>query len=460
MVFPCQPEPRNRRRRTPGDGDHVIRRAIVGAALAVIAGAVLVNAVPRATVAATPVPSRPQMAGGIHTIKHVIVVMQENRSFDNYFGTFPGADGIPRQGTRPSACLPDPAPRTVRPSVPRRSPDRRGRPAYAPGRSSDIGRGRMDGFVRASLEGRKRLCVADPHEPICGASSQPTADPGRDGVPHGFGDPELLGLRAPLRPAGSSVRRGPILEPPVPPRSGSGWSARCTDPTDPMTCSTLPRIPAGRHRPSGAVERRPHPPVRVDRPHLSLAPGPVSWRYFVANGSQPDCADGQMACRPRPQSATTPGIWNPLPGFRTVWAVAVSDVQPARSLLPRRAGGDPPGRSPGRSQRPPQRPPSDSIAAGQAWVTPSSTPRAQPRLEQHRDLPLVGRLGRVLRPCRAADGERSRARLPRPRSGDQPVREARVHRPPGPVDRLVPAVHRGRLPGWPADRSRDRREAG
>src|SRR5579884_3491553 len=34
---------------------------------------------------------------GIHKIKHVIIIMQENRSFDSYFGTFPGADGIPMQ---------------------------------------------------------------------------------------------------------------------------------------------------------------------------------------------------------------------------------------------------------------------------------------------------------------------------------------------------------------------------
>ncbi|MGH3302459.1 MAG: alkaline phosphatase family protein, partial [Streptosporangiaceae bacterium] len=34
---------------------------------------------------------------GIHKIKHVIVIMQENRSFDSYFGTYPGADGIPVQ---------------------------------------------------------------------------------------------------------------------------------------------------------------------------------------------------------------------------------------------------------------------------------------------------------------------------------------------------------------------------
>lgn len=34
-------------------------------------------------------------------IEHIIVLMQENHTFDNYFGTFPGADGIP-EGT----CMP------------------------------------------------------------------------------------------------------------------------------------------------------------------------------------------------------------------------------------------------------------------------------------------------------------------------------------------------------------------
>src|SRR5262249_31538905 len=40
---------------------------------------------------------------GIHRIKHVVIIMQENRSFDSYFGTYPKADGIPR-----SVCVPDP----------------------------------------------------------------------------------------------------------------------------------------------------------------------------------------------------------------------------------------------------------------------------------------------------------------------------------------------------------------
>ena len=45
----------------------------------------------------------------IHKIKHVVIIMQENRSFDSYFGTYPGADGIPglagNLGRMP--CVPD-----------------------------------------------------------------------------------------------------------------------------------------------------------------------------------------------------------------------------------------------------------------------------------------------------------------------------------------------------------------
>jgi len=52
---------------------------------------------------------------GIHKIKHVIVVMQENRSFDSYFGTYPGADGIPMQAGQPTVCVPDPKSGCTRP---------------------------------------------------------------------------------------------------------------------------------------------------------------------------------------------------------------------------------------------------------------------------------------------------------------------------------------------------------
>ena len=45
---------------------------------------------------------------GIHKIRHVVIIMQENRSFDSFFGTYPGADGIPMENGRPTVCAPDP----------------------------------------------------------------------------------------------------------------------------------------------------------------------------------------------------------------------------------------------------------------------------------------------------------------------------------------------------------------
>ena len=45
---------------------------------------------------------------GIHKIKHVVIIMQENRSFDSFFGTYPGADGIPAANGKFTVCVPDP----------------------------------------------------------------------------------------------------------------------------------------------------------------------------------------------------------------------------------------------------------------------------------------------------------------------------------------------------------------
>src|SRR5262245_37479345 len=44
----------------------------------------------------------------IHKIQHIIIIMQENRSFDSYFGTFPGADGILMKDGVPTVCVNDP----------------------------------------------------------------------------------------------------------------------------------------------------------------------------------------------------------------------------------------------------------------------------------------------------------------------------------------------------------------
>ena len=48
-------------------------------------------------------------AAGIENIDHFVFIVQENRSFDHYFGTFPGADGIPTDADGGfNVCAPDP----------------------------------------------------------------------------------------------------------------------------------------------------------------------------------------------------------------------------------------------------------------------------------------------------------------------------------------------------------------
>ena len=48
--------------------------------------------------------AEPSSAASASPIQHVVVVMLENHSFDNYFGSFQGANGIPS-----TTCVPDPS---------------------------------------------------------------------------------------------------------------------------------------------------------------------------------------------------------------------------------------------------------------------------------------------------------------------------------------------------------------
>jgi len=67
------------------------------------------QALPTPTAAAAPISSSStSLMIARDKIKHVVVIMQENRSFDEYFGTYPGADGIPMQNGVPTVCSPNP----------------------------------------------------------------------------------------------------------------------------------------------------------------------------------------------------------------------------------------------------------------------------------------------------------------------------------------------------------------
>src|SRR5499427_7577108 len=61
---------------------------------------------------------RRHLPGGLKKIKHIVFLVKENRTFDNYFGTFPGADGaisgkISTGQTIPLGHAPDVLPRDI-----------------------------------------------------------------------------------------------------------------------------------------------------------------------------------------------------------------------------------------------------------------------------------------------------------------------------------------------------------
>jgi phospholipase C len=84
---------------------------------------------------------------GIHKIKHVIIIMQENRTFDSYFGRYPGADGLPNANGVFTVCSPDPLTgQCVYPYHDTHDVNGGGPHGQADA-VADIDAGKMDGFV-------------------------------------------------------------------------------------------------------------------------------------------------------------------------------------------------------------------------------------------------------------------------------------------------------------------------
>ena len=251
---------------------------------------------------------------GIHKIRHVVVIMQENRSFDSYFGTYPGADGLPRRNGRFTVCSPDPKTgRCLRPFH-----DARDRNSGGPHEHfdavRDINGGKMDGFVREARRGLIAGCVTSPDSPLCSLGA---AKPDVMGY---HDDREIPNYWAYAR---NFVLRDRMFESvtswSLPQRlyDVSEWTARCHRPRDPMSCTNAIENPlAPPHEPQNPTKRKPDY-AWTDLTYL-LHKRHVSWRYFVFAGAQPDCDDGGMVCGMKWQNAKTPGIWNPLPWFDTV----------------------------------------------------------------------------------------------------------------------------------------------
>ena len=242
---------------------------------------------------------------GLQKIQHVVVIMQENRSFDHYFGTYPGADGIPLLpdgGFAP--CAPDPDGGCVAPFHDTNNVNAGG-PHGSGSAIADINGGLMDGFVRQQVGGKKNC--TDPNNPVCTGSGR------RDAM--GFHDDrEIPNYWAYAK---QFVLQDRMFEPnaswslPQHLFMVSGWSARCSSPGDPMSCTSDIDLQIAKTASNDYAW--------TDLTYL-LHKANVSWRYYLAEGTAPDCNDSEMECPPQPQLANVPTIWNPLPQFDTVKA--------------------------------------------------------------------------------------------------------------------------------------------
>jgi phospholipase C len=107
-------------------------------------------------------------SAGLSKIKHVIIIMQENRSFDQYFGRYPGADGIPVDSNgQPTVCLNDPLSGKCVYPWHDASDVQNGGPHGATDANKDINGGAMNGFI-AQYDAALTKCQARPGSPDCG----------------------------------------------------------------------------------------------------------------------------------------------------------------------------------------------------------------------------------------------------------------------------------------------------
>jgi phospholipase C len=306
---------------------------------------------------------------GVHKIKHVVVIMQENRSFDQYFGTFPLADGIPGLAGHPGKipCLPDAKSSQCDKPFHDANDANFGGPHGVVNALADMNcRNKflhtgchMNNFVKQAQQGK--FCgTLNPNCVPCKLKNQSQCV-------------DVMGYHTAAdipnywKYARHYVLQDHMFEPnqswslPEHLYLVSEWSARCRSGARPYSCKN-------------AIERPSHAAgtqyAWTDMTYLLHRFG-VSWGYYVASGTEADCVNPSVAtCAAVRQSASTPGVWNPLPSFTDVAKDhQLGNIRPLSAFLSAAKTGKLPAVSwvtPSRavSEHPPQ-----LVSAGQKYVT-------------------------------------------------------------------------------------------
>jgi len=259
---------------------------------------------------------------GIHKIKHVIVIMQENRTFDEYFGRFPGAAGIPA-----GVCVPDPLNGgCIKPYVDHHDANQGGPHGNADG-IADIAGGKMNGFVaRAELHCKGvKPCPTDVMGYHVGSD-----------IPNYWAYARNFVLNDHLFESVNSWSAPSHMY------EVSAWSATCKHPANPMTCVGTPS-------PATRSLTNPVPFGWTDLTWL-LNKHHVRWGYYNEIGA--------------------PDIWNPLPGFVDVHQDGqTGNVQPLGNFFTQASSGSLPAVSWIAPNSADSEHPAALISRGQAYVT-------------------------------------------------------------------------------------------
>ena len=251
-------------------------------------------------------------------IQHVIIVFQENRSFDSYFGTYPGADGIPMRNGVSTVCSPDPKTGAcVKPYLDHNDVNCGG-PHAAEHSLAVVNDGAMNGFIREVQVTRNfglyPLAWAGGY---CRHPDDPKESDPVMGYHDGGDIPNYWAY------AKNFVLQDHMFESvhswsfPSHLFLVSAWSANCGQSENPMNCvSAL--------MPPDRTLKNPTPFAWTDLTYL-LHKGRVSWVYYLDHGALPPPAGVPQRAAgrfrmPRAASANTgvPVIWNVLPGFTDV----------------------------------------------------------------------------------------------------------------------------------------------
>jgi phospholipase C len=243
-------------------------------------------------------------------IEHLIFIVQENRSFDHYFGTYPGADGFPRDANgHIDVCIPDPVlGHCVRPYHTSNQWNEGG-PHTQRASIADVNGGKMDGFV-ATIDRSTLYCPTHRSDPRCAGYLGPAGQPDvisyhrRADIPNYWAYADHFVLQDHMfAPADSWTLPSHLF-------LVSGWAAACRDPRRPMTCRSdlalLDQSAPMRHHEDVPIWAWTDITYLLHRAH-------VSWAYYVGNDT---CLFDP--CRRHSNGRTTIAIQDPLPWFTTV----------------------------------------------------------------------------------------------------------------------------------------------